>query len=58
MTDVGGDRRISKRRKMTRRMFDMLHGKAPDCLVWTRYLGVDRRQHVRRSDGDRRADGA
>jgi len=57
MPNMNDDRRISKRRKMARRMFDMLRGKVHDCLVWVRYLGVDRRTQKRRSDADRRAGG-
>ena len=62
MLDMNDDRRTSKRRKMARRMHDMLHGIVPeidllqyDLQLFVREIGADRRTQQRRSDGDRRA---
>ena len=60
------DKRVSSRRKKTRRMYDALHGKITegkvteeerrhyDKLLWSRSLGEDRRTQERRSGEDRR----
>ena len=55
------DKRITGRRKVTRRMGDMLQGKLTeaerqqfDRLMYNEYLAEDRRTNTRRSGGDRR----
>jgi len=61
MDDTYDDRRIFGRRKMTRRTYDLLHGKATeeerlqyDMLLLSINQALDRRLQERRSGADRR----
>ena len=55
------DKRISCRRKKSRRAYDLLQGKATeeerqryDWLLWSRNFSADRRVQARRSGPERR----
>jgi len=61
MSDIHEDKRKSSRRKKTRRMHDMLNGKATeeekqqyDKLLWSMHRDADGRAKERRSGEDRR----